>query len=41
MLDLGSGSGILSIAALRWSAEEAAVVDIDPKAVGVPMKTPP
>ena len=31
-LDLGSGSGILSIAALRLGAESAAGVDIDPKA---------
>ena len=31
-LDLGSGSGILSIAALRLSAQSAIGVDIDPKA---------
>ena len=31
-LDLGSGSGILSIAALRLGATEAVGVDIDPKA---------
>ena len=31
-LDLGSGSGILSIAALRLGAESATGVDIDPKA---------
>ena len=31
-LDLGSGSGILSIAALRLGAGEAVGVDIDPKA---------
>ena len=31
-LDLGSGSGILSIAALRLGAKSAAGVDVDPKA---------
>ena len=31
-IDLGSGSGILSIAALRLGAESALGVDIDPKA---------
>ena len=35
VLDLGCGSGILSIAALVLGAEHAAAVDIDPKAVGV------
>ena len=34
-LDLGSGSGILSITALRLGAESAAGVDIDPKAEGI------
>ena len=32
VIDLGSGSGILSIAALRLGAESAVGVDIDPKA---------
>ncbi len=35
VLDLGCGSGILSIAALLLGASEATAVDIDPKAVGV------
>lgn len=35
VLDLGCGSGILSIAALRLGAGEAVAVDIDPKAVDV------
>ena len=34
-LDLGSGSGILSIAALRLGAKKAVGVDIDPKAEGI------
>ena len=41
VLDLGCGSGILSIAALCLGAGYAAAVDIDPKAVDVPMRTPP
>ncbi len=35
VLDLGCGSGILSIAALALGAAEAVAVDIDPKAVDV------
>ena len=35
VLDLGCGSGILSIAALCLGAQYAAAVDIDPKAVGI------
>lgn len=35
VLDLGCGSGILSIAALCLGAKSAFAVDIDPKAVGV------
>ncbi len=35
VLDLGCGSGILSIAAMRLGADCAVGVDIDPKAVGV------
>ncbi len=35
VLDLGCGSGILSIAALVLGAEQATAVDIDPKAVDV------
>lgn len=35
VIDLGSGSGILSIAALRLGAKEAICVDIDPKAEGI------
>ena len=35
VLDLGCGSGILSIAALTLGASHAAAVDIDPKAVDV------
>lgn len=35
VLDLGCGSGILSIAALVLGANHAVAVDIDPKAVGV------
>lgn len=35
VIDLGSGSGILSIAALRLGASTATGVDIDPKAEGI------
>ncbi len=35
VLDLGCGSGILSIATLLLGADHAVAVDIDPKAVGV------
>ena len=35
VIDLGSGSGILSIAALRLGAESAVGVDIDPKAESI------
>lgn len=35
MLDLGCGSGILSIIGLMLGAKEAAAVDIDPNAVGI------
>ena len=35
VIDLGSGSGILSIAALRLGARTAVGVDIDPKAEGI------
>lgn len=35
VIDLGSGSGILSIAALRLGSKEAICVDIDPKAEGI------
>ena len=35
VIDLGSGSGILSIAALRLGAQTAAGVDIDPKAESI------
>ncbi|MCA1796654.1 MAG: 50S ribosomal protein L11 methyltransferase [Geobacteraceae bacterium] len=34
VLDLGSGTGILAIAALKLGAESALCVDIEPKAVG-------
>ena len=37
-LDLGSGSGILSITALRLGAKEAVGVDIDPKAEAIAME---
>ena len=39
-LDLGSGSGILSIAALRLGAEVAVGVDIDPKAEDIARENP-
>ena len=35
VLDLGCGSGILSITALKLGAKTAVAVDLDPKAVGV------
>ena len=35
VIDLGSGSGILSLVALRLGAESAIGVDIDPKAEGI------
>ena len=38
-LDLGSGSGILSIAALRRGAETAVGIDIDPKAEDIARET--
>lgn len=40
VLDLGCGSGILSIAALLLGAKDAFACDIDDKCVGVAMKTP-
>ena len=40
-LDLGSGSGILSIAALRLGAESAIGIDIDPKAEDIAREMPP
>ena len=39
-LDLGSGSGILSIAALRLGAQSAVGMDIDPKAEDIARETP-
>ena len=41
VLDLGCGSGILSIAALALGASEAAAVDIDPRRWTWPTRTPP
>ena len=41
VLDLGCGSGILSIAALVLGAERASAVDIDPRRWMWPMRMPP